>query len=91
MYGHAGLSLRLDLQESQAISDESLRKETEYGWKLLYLQVTQNEMNMETVKCLIVGGGPAGYTAAIMLRERIFRLWFMRVCSREVSLQLLLI
>ena len=22
-------------------------------------------MNMETVKCLIIGGGPAGYTAAI--------------------------
>ena len=33
--------------------------------KLLYLQVTLNKMNMETVKCLIIGGGPAGYTAAI--------------------------
>ena len=29
------------------------------------MQVIQNEMDMETVKCLIVGGGPAGYTAAI--------------------------
>ena len=29
------------------------------------MQVTLNKNNMETVKCLIIGGGPAGYTAAI--------------------------
>ena len=55
----------MDIQEGKAVSDESLIKDAENDRKLLYLQVTQNELNMETVKCLIVGGGPAGYTAAI--------------------------
>ena len=55
----------LDIQEGETISDESLINGAEYEWKLLYLQVTLNKMNMETVKCLIIGGGPAGYTAAI--------------------------
>ncbi len=33
--------------------------------KALYLQFTEKQKIMETIKCLIIGGGPAGYTAAV--------------------------
>ncbi len=32
--------------------------------KALYLQFAEKQKIMETIKCLIIGGGPAGYTAA---------------------------
>ncbi len=33
--------------------------------KALYLQFAEKQKIMETIKCLIIGGGPAGYTAAV--------------------------
>ena len=44
---------------------ESRIKEKENALKLLSLQVANTKLHMEKVRCLIVGGGPAGYTAAI--------------------------
>lgn len=36
----------------------------------------------EKVRCLIIGSGPAGYTAAIMLPVRIYLRCFMKEYSR---------
>ncbi len=33
--------------------------------KALYLQFAEKQKIMETIKCLIIGGGPAGYTGAV--------------------------
>ena len=44
---------------------ESRVKGRENAFNLLSLQVAKTKRYMEKVRCLIVGGGPAGYTAAI--------------------------
>lgn len=41
----------------------------------------------ERVRCLIIGSGPAGYTAAIYASRANLALSFMKVYNPEVNLQ----
>ena len=52
----------MDLQNGEETSDESLIKSIIFA---SYAGFSAKGRDMERIKCLIVGGGPAGYTAAI--------------------------
>ena len=55
----------MDLQNGEGPSDESLIKSIIFVICRDVCRVRLKYMDMEKVQCLIVGGGPAGYTAAI--------------------------